>query len=45
MGWKAFFQNLIQSVVTSLVGAGAGKLVEKMGFTVPDAGKSAKKSS
>lgn len=32
MGWKAWFQSLIQSVVTSLVGVGAGKLVEKIGL-------------
>lgn len=38
MKWKAFFQNLIQSVVSSLVGAGAGKLVEKIGLK-SDTGK------
>lgn len=29
MGWKAFFQSLIQSVVSSLVGVGADKLTKK----------------
>lgn len=39
MGWKAFLQSLIQTVVTSLVSAGAGKVIEKMGLSQYDKAK------